>query len=1199
MNNDGAAILSNGSANGKAARDVSEFSGRKIRNYVGWGGMDRWMYHPALRRGRFNRWDAWAMLQDNSCAMGLLALMSPWPSVSYEVKANSPKIKRFIENTIHRFWTHDLQKVLLHYLPHGTFVGEVLYDWDEDEGYWKYAGLDDFRLDEVQLLRRGRVLTGARVTSGGAGMIGLPTYDEMNPQDGQRPPNELRPPKLFVCAHKALCGALFGRSVFEAAWDPWMEKVGAHGALDVRKLWAFTAAFRGAIIVYPPGGNLINGVYVDNQDVAREIGERYSTGASMTMPFEPDEKGNNMWEIKDPTMNGDIKGLLEYPSALSEEIWQGMDVPPEAIRSLDAQGWGNAKGVPMLLLLNGCDLKIREVMTAFDVGPGGYTSRAEQSGGVVRPLVMENFGPKARYEIKVFPLVPKAQPPGATGPGGPPGAPPSPGGAPPGAPAPIPGAGSAPIPGVSGKAIGLSQASAGDVEVSNDLVSKILGRELPSCLSQAEVDAPVALAAAFDESKHHRGQPGNAGEFGPGGGNARAAPAPQAAAQKPHQSVFAKATEADAFANANVKSAALSQGGQAAVAAYRKSAAVYQINNFLRDRKSWKQKIVGLGAQNKQTIAQLDQVIAHSKTEAPMTVMRGFRLNPGDKPAAEMFKPGSVFSDGAYVSTTLASEVAERFSATSTYGAERVVVSIDVPQGSNAYHMPRVQGEFDEAELLLPRGAKFQVQSVEKDKDGLTHVKVKYLNQQAPQPAEGATSLSAAAPAQGHDQQSSDRFVWKPQHLTWDESKHNRGQPGNSGEFSSKATVAKVPVETVEAGSGGMSPEAAAQMRASQQRAKEAADAKRPVARAKVALAKMGTNFQEVMDRVPGAKWMREKVVAINKGLANRYGVKQAALIVASGQAFGWGLMPLGVATVGVPLYVPFSTVAGMIPGAALAELHYQLVGKHKAKPAVAMSAAEPEQLTQEQINELGKKLVKKLMKLWKDRESDPSFRADGPAASLSGAYDVADEARDASGEWTGGDGTAPTYEQADRLRQKAEAACKEAATALNAIPGFGSAGMGLTPDHVKATPAYRQARAASASAFAKLQKINAWIAKTFKREEANARKLRQAARQKAADERQRAATSLSAAQHANLPEALRLPVKAARVACKGACDAADGSHEQKMASAILGAEGPGKGMPAASLVYLALSQGDDPLAVLRSVKTAVTAAMARRKGAA
>ncbi len=59
-------------------------------------------------------------------------------------------------------------------------------------------------------------------------------------------------------------------------------------------------------------------------------------------------------------------------------------------------------------------------------------------------------------------------------------------------------------------------------------------------------------------------------------------------------------------------------------------------------------------------------------------------------------------------------------------------------------------------------------------------------------------------------------------------------------------------------------------------------------------------------------------------------------------------------------------------------------------------------------------------------------------------------------------------------LCEQAEAAWREAGKAMKAIPGIGSGPMGLTPDHVKFSPAYRAAKAASDAAFAKLRKLNA-----------------------------------------------------------------------------------------------------------------------------
>lgn len=75
------------------------------------------------------------------------------------------------------------------------------------------------------------------------------------------------------------------------------------------------------------------------------------------------------------------------------------------------------------------------------------------------------------------------------------------------------------------------------------------------------------------------------------------------------------------------------------------------------------------------------------------------------------------------------------------------------------------------------------------------------------------------------------------------------------------------------------------------------------------------------------------------------------------------------------------------------------------------------------------------------------------------------------------------TYPEALALKQLAESRCDDAPRALRAVPGVGSGPMGLTPDHVKVSPEYREARAAADKAFREMQRVNAWFCKTYARE--------------------------------------------------------------------------------------------------------------------
>ena len=389
---------------------ASPFAGKRIRNYQ--RPRDQWLFHPALREGRFSLRDVPAMLLDHAVNIGLLTIYGPLFGAKFEVRANSREIQTFVENTLYLFWHHDLMKVLQHYVPYGTAVAEVFFEQDASTGLWTYAGMDDFHIFDVEALKRDRHIHGARVSSGGS-ILGV----QANRSDGTDPqPNVVRNPKLFWCAHRTACGQPWGKSAMEASWGSWMEKCGSHGAVSSRRLWAFSNAFRGCLVKFPPGSSArADGTLVENAVIAQEMAEAYCTGAALYCPSDMDEHGHSLWSIDDPKLNGEIAGLLSYPDKLSAEIWQGMGVLDEVIHAPETGGSWSGRSGPLLIFLDIEDMRVREIITAFDVGPSGYTTRNEQAGGVIRPLVIENFGPKSRYEIIPISLVPKPAEPGAGG----------------------------------------------------------------------------------------------------------------------------------------------------------------------------------------------------------------------------------------------------------------------------------------------------------------------------------------------------------------------------------------------------------------------------------------------------------------------------------------------------------------------------------------------------------------------------------------------------------------------------------------------------------------------------------------------------------------------------------------------------------------------------------------------------------------
>lgn len=80
-----------------------------------------------------------------------------------------------------------------------------------------------------------------------------------------------------------------------------------------------------------------------------------------------------------------------------------------------------------------------------------------------------------------------------------------------------------------------------------------------------------------------------------------------------------------------------------------------------------------------------------------------------------------------------------------------------------------------------------------------------------------------------------------------------------------------------------------------------------------------------LLDKAPGGQWMREKTKRLYDQFEKRYGKGQALAIFAAGQAVGWGATAAGTALTGVPVWIPGSTVVGMLPFAAIAEVYYRM----------------------------------------------------------------------------------------------------------------------------------------------------------------------------------------------------------------------------------------------------------------------------------
>ncbi len=258
---------------------------------------------------------------------------------------------------------------------------------------------------------------------------------------------------------------------------------------------------------------------------------------------------------------------------------------------------------------------------------------------------------------------------------------------------------------------------------------------------------------------------------------------------------------------------------------------------------------------------------------------------------------------------------------------------------------------------------------------------------------EGFLELIQDAIGDGHDIPASVMADYKRLSrvsLSWDQSKHHRGQPKNAGQFTAQGQAQPTTKDHFPIGSevnvGGKAhkvtahnpdgtvklnhsritfdahPHDLTQPPGPETAPPETQPAPTPAATPLEELhAKADAAAENTVKKSAGllmkfgdaGRWMKERTKMAYQRLEKRYGRGQALAIFAAGHV-------VGLAT---PLvFLPGSTFIGMLPFAALAETYLQL------RRAVQMSAEEqqaPEQLTMDQINALGKELVETMIREW------------------------------------------------------------------------------------------------------------------------------------------------------------------------------------------------------------------------------------------
>lgn len=381
----------NGTSNGKPL-DADDFL-RKRGGRATQGYRSPQIFANLLGLLNGESWFTWLeadlMRRDPQVILALAILRAPMYGVTWKIKARNTAVAEFIDATLTRIWQRALRKIL-HFLEYGIHAGEITYCYED--GKVRFDHLYDVHprdarpLEFKEGMHRGDV-AGVRInpTGGntpiGGGTSGMGRID-------------LLAPHAWWFTGASEYSALYSRPVMAGAFLPWKEKRGRNGAVESRRLWYKKCAFHGPRMRYPdestdmgiPGAPNLR----SNQDLAREIAEKFENGGILALPndLHPGDNTKFAWQWEDSESIQEVAGLREYPKDLDREILIGMEIPPELVEAATVGSGYSGRAIPSQVFFTIEDERARLVVEAAD-------------RMIIRGLVTLNYGPKEKYEIEV------------------------------------------------------------------------------------------------------------------------------------------------------------------------------------------------------------------------------------------------------------------------------------------------------------------------------------------------------------------------------------------------------------------------------------------------------------------------------------------------------------------------------------------------------------------------------------------------------------------------------------------------------------------------------------------------------------------------------------------------------------------------------------------------------------------------------
>lgn len=312
---------------------------------------------------------------------------SPFQQVKWTVKASHPKVQQYVDSQLKKFWRESLPALLQRYFWFGFAPGGA--EFSQRKGLVRLDGMRPIEpLDAKPLLfkdgdHRGR-------------MAGL--------QFGS---TKVYLPHAFWFSGEKRFGLYYDMPPAGGMFEPWAEKRGRNGAIDMRRTWFHKNSSRGVVIRHPVGRTEASDEFPqgrDNQSIAREMIDYGETNSSYTLPNElhPGDQSKFAWSLEWPESFPDRAGFRDYPKDLDAEMAEGVGIPREVLEAAATGSGYSGRQIPLQAWLGGVDEYVGMLLRACEW---------------LKWVVMVNFGPNAYFEVEAESLVEKLLN-DAKGPGG-------------------------------------------------------------------------------------------------------------------------------------------------------------------------------------------------------------------------------------------------------------------------------------------------------------------------------------------------------------------------------------------------------------------------------------------------------------------------------------------------------------------------------------------------------------------------------------------------------------------------------------------------------------------------------------------------------------------------------------------------------------------------------------------------------------